>query len=101
MSKHYPLPSADKEYIDQLIAIYKDSYGVDLSFAEAKEFLEQLMQFVYLTEIDPIVFDLVGHYNDPLLAAEVMKELRKRGEWGVNSSGNQCKAQSGDLRKRH
>lgn len=82
MSIHYPLPIADKEFVDQLIAIYQDNYGVDIPCAEAKEFLEQLMHFVYLTQIDPIVFELVGHYNDPLMAQEVMKELRRRGEWG-------------------
>ncbi|MEP6754459.1 MAG: ASCH domain-containing protein [Chthonomonadales bacterium] len=81
MSAHYPLPVADKQFADRLIEIYKTNYDVDLSFDEAKQLLEQMMEFIYLTQIDPIVFDLVGHYNDPELAAEVMKELTRTRQW--------------------
>ncbi len=82
MSAHYPLPVAEKEYVEQLMAVYKASYAVELSFDDAKQLLEQMMHFVYLTQIDTIVHELVGHYNDPVIAQEVMKELRNRGEWG-------------------
>jgi hypothetical protein len=82
MSAHYPLPIAEKEDIDKLIAVYKTNYEVEISFDEAKQLLEQMMHFVYLTQIDPIVNEVVGHYNDPVIAQEVMKELRRQGQWG-------------------
>ena len=41
----------------------------------------------YLTQIDPLVNEVAGHYNDPLIAQEIMKELRRRGEWGVQKTG--------------
>jgi len=82
MSAHYPLPCAEKEGVDKLVAVYKEKYNVELSFDQAKQFLEQLMQFVYLTQIDSIVNQIVGHYNDPFIAQQVMKELRRKGQWG-------------------
>jgi len=82
MSAHYPLPCAEKEDIEKLIAVYKTNYDIELSFDEAKQLLEQMMQFVYLMQIDPIVNEVVGHYNDPLIPQEIIKELRRRGEWG-------------------
>src|SRR4051794_36196273 len=82
MSAHYPLPCADQENIDRLIEVYRKDYHVELSFDEAKQYLEQMMHFVYLTQIDPIVNEVVGHHNDPLIAQEIMKVLRGRGEWG-------------------
>jgi len=86
MSAHYPLSCAEKEDVEKLIAVYKTKCDVELSFDEAKLLLEQMMHFVYLTQIDPIVNEVVGHYNDPLIAQEIMKELRRRGQWGPQTT---------------
>lgn len=48
----YPLPTAEEPEINRVIDLYRREYGLDLSFDEAKEFLERVAQFVYLTEVE-------------------------------------------------
>lgn len=49
---NYPLPSAEPKEINRVIKLYWDTYEIELGYDEAKGFLERVMQFVYLTEVE-------------------------------------------------
>ena len=48
----YPRPIAQTPQIEKVRHLYRTRYGVTLSFDEAKTLLEQVMHFIYLTELD-------------------------------------------------
>lgn len=48
----YPLPTAHPEEIARVQAFYRDKFGVELGWKDAKDLLEAVMQFIYLTEIE-------------------------------------------------
>ena len=48
-----PLPIAETPEIEKLRTLYRTHYSANLTFDEAKHFLEGLMQFIYLTEVEP------------------------------------------------
>ena len=48
-----PLPIAETPEIEKLRTLYRTRYGANLTFDKAKHFLESLMQFIYLTEVEP------------------------------------------------
>ncbi|MCX6378622.1 MAG: hypothetical protein NT023_03970 [Armatimonadetes bacterium] len=54
----YPLPNAAPEYVERVQRLYRERFGVELTHAEAKEFLERVMQFVYLTELEDALHPL-------------------------------------------
>jgi hypothetical protein len=51
----FPQPTAPVEQIDCLQSLYQTRYGVTLTHEQAKELLESVMQFVYLTQIEPMI----------------------------------------------
>lgn len=51
MTESFPLPHANPKYVVKVQAFYREQFHVELSYAEAKEFLERLMQFYYLVYI--------------------------------------------------
>ena len=54
----YPLPIAETPEIEKVRTLYRMRYGVNLTFDEAKRFLEGVMQFIYLTEVEPKLIPL-------------------------------------------
>jgi hypothetical protein len=52
MAYRYPLPIAAAPEVERVRALYRERYSVMLSFEEAKQLLEGVMQFIYLTEIE-------------------------------------------------
>ncbi len=54
----YPLPTASPVHVERVILFYRERFGVELKQAEAKEFLERVMQFVYLTELEDALHPL-------------------------------------------
>ena len=57
MPHSYPPPTALPEEVEKVRTLYRERYGVELSFDEAKRFLEGVAQFVYLTEVDKELAD--------------------------------------------
>lgn len=55
---NYPLPTAEAPEIERVQSLYRVQYGVVLSFEEAKELLERVMQFIYLTEVEDAIHPL-------------------------------------------
>ena len=55
---NYPLPTAEAPEIERVQSLYRSQYGVILSFEEAKELLERVMQFIYLTEVEDAIHPL-------------------------------------------
>lgn len=58
LSIPYPLPIAEIPEIEKVRILYREKYHVELSFAEAKDFLEHVMQFIYITEVEPKLYPL-------------------------------------------
>lgn len=54
----YPLPTAEPDYIRRVIDLYRREYGMELGYDEAKEFLERVAHFTYLTEVEPALEEL-------------------------------------------
>ena len=54
----YPLPTASPVYVERVILFYRERFGVELKQAEAKEFRERVMQFVYLAEVEDALHPL-------------------------------------------
>lgn len=52
MPHSYPPPTALPHEVEQVISLYRDKYGVELPFHEAKKLLEGVTQFIYLTEVE-------------------------------------------------
>lgn len=48
----YPRPTAEPPEIARVQKLYRAQHGLDLSFDEAKDILERVAQFIYLTEIE-------------------------------------------------
>lgn len=48
----YPLPTAEAPEVERVQALYCTRYGLELSFDEAKDILERVAQFIYLTEVE-------------------------------------------------
>ena len=63
----YPLPIAETPEIEKVRTLYRVRYGVNLTFEEAKRFLEEVMQFIYLTEVEPKLLSIrqIDHNNKP------------------------------------
>ena len=61
----YPLPIAETPEIEKVRTLYRVRYGVNLSFDDAKRFLEGVMQFIYLTEVEPKLVPL-QQWDQPL-----------------------------------
>ena len=55
----YPLPTAQAPEIARVQTLYREQYRVELSFGDAKELLERVMQFVYLTEMEDAIRPLM------------------------------------------
>lgn len=49
----YPLPTAEAPEVERVQALYRTRYHLELSHDEAKRLLEGVMQFIYLTEVEP------------------------------------------------
>ena len=60
MPESFPLPNANSEYVVKAQAFYREQFHVDLSYAEAKEFLERVMQFYYLVYIHTPIQEALG-----------------------------------------
>ncbi len=49
---HYPLPVAEPAEIRRVVELYRTAYRIELTYDEAKDVLERVMQFIYLTEVE-------------------------------------------------
>ncbi len=65
MTESFPLPNANPEYVMKVQTFYRDQFHVELSYAEAKEFLERVMQFYYLAHIHTPIQDAL-HEGKPI-----------------------------------
>ena len=54
----YPRPTAEDPEIERTMNLYENKFGVELTRTEAKDILERLMQFIYLTEIEDALHPL-------------------------------------------
>lgn len=50
----YPMPIAEPPEIKRVQELYLRDYNLTLSYAEAKDLLERVMQFIYLTEMGEV-----------------------------------------------
>ena len=53
----YPLPTANDASVQKVIDLYEREYQVQLTYDEAKRFLEGVMHFIYLTEVEGVLRD--------------------------------------------
>ncbi len=49
---NYPLPAAQPAEVNRVIELYRTAYRMELTYDEAKDILERVMQFIYLTEVE-------------------------------------------------
>ena len=63
-----PLPTAQPPEIERVQTLYAARYGVTLGFEEARDLLEGVMRFIYLTQIEPQVASrrAAGADHEPL-----------------------------------
>lgn len=61
---NYPVSIALDPEIESVIALYSREYGICLTHCEAKSFLERVMQFIYLTEVEDVVSSIRNEFLD-------------------------------------
>ncbi len=54
----YPLPTAEPPEIERVQRLYREEYDVELTQAQAKDLLERVMQFIFLTEMSEVEYAL-------------------------------------------
>ena len=61
---NYPLPIALVPETERVIALFFSEYGISLTHHDAKNFLERVMQFIYLTEVEDVVSSIQNESSD-------------------------------------
>jgi hypothetical protein len=50
-----PMPFASEAGVEEMKVLYKEDFGIELTHDEAREVLERLMGFIYLTEVESAI----------------------------------------------
>jgi len=54
----YPLPTAEAAEVERVQSLYRTRLGLELTFDDAKDVLERVAHFIYLTQVEDALHPL-------------------------------------------
>lgn len=59
----YPLPEAEPHEVNRVIELYRATYDMEMTYDEAKDILERVALFIYLTEVEGVIHSTEALHN--------------------------------------